>query len=137
MLQTTNSMSSMPPRYSYSSHPNHEEPWRAAEAAPGAASAGSSSGSPSGVNDPPPLAVGAAVQAVVVDITGDSAPDDVSEDSGDGPVPPWRPQLMSPPLPAQRRTPPATRGRVSDAERSGVGSVQTRCSVEDPVCVAR
>ena len=31
----------------------------------------------------------------------------------------WRPRVMS------------------DAERSGVGSVQTRCSVEDPVCVAR
>ena len=81
----------------------------AAEAAPEAASAGSSSGSPSGVNDPPPLAVGAAVQAVVVDITGDSAPDNGSEDSGDGQVPLWRPQFVSPPLPAQRRTPPATR----------------------------
>ena len=29
------------------------------------------------------------------------------------------------------------RPQLSDAERSGVGSVQTRCSVEDPVCVAR
>ena len=90
----------------------------AEDSAPAEDGASSSAATPSGSANQPPLVVGAPVQAVVVDITGeDSVPDDISEDSGDGLYPPWRAQLVSPPLPATRRPPPTTRARAAGPSR--------------------